>query len=46
MQLGGPKFIPKAVLTAGRLAHQPFEVPAEMTQSALIQVSKACRMTL
>lgn len=37
MQLDGPKFVPKAVLTAGRLAHQPFEVPTEMTKSALLQ---------
>ncbi|MCW2920385.1 MAG: hypothetical protein JWL76_259 [Thermoleophilia bacterium] len=37
MQLDGPKFVPKAVLTAGRLAHQPFEVPTEMTKSALVQ---------
>ncbi len=37
MQLDGPKFVPKAVLTAGRIAHQPFEVPTEMTKSALLQ---------
>ncbi len=37
MQLDGPGFIPKAVLTAGRVAHQPFEIPTEMTKSALTQ---------
>jgi hypothetical protein len=30
-------FVPKAVLVAGRVAHQPFEVPEEMTKSALLQ---------
>jgi hypothetical protein len=37
MQLDGPTFIPKAALTAGRVLHQPFEVPTEMTKSALLQ---------
>jgi hypothetical protein len=33
----GPSFVPKAVLTTGRVLHQPFEVPTEMTKSALLQ---------
>lgn len=33
----GPSFIPKAALTTGRVLHQPFEVPTEMTKSALLQ---------
>ena len=37
MQLDGPTFIPKAVLTTGRVLHQPFEIPTEMTKSALLQ---------
>jgi hypothetical protein len=37
MQMQGPGFIPKAVLTTGRVLHQPFEVPTEMTKSALLQ---------
>jgi hypothetical protein len=34
---GTNSFVPKAVLVAGRVAHQPFEVPEEMTKSALLQ---------
>ncbi len=41
MQTNGPSFIPKVALTVGRVIHQPFEVPMEMTKGALAEAGVA-----